>query len=265
MSEQTRIPLIIVHGPTCSGKTTFAGFITKYIGNSKKIVIISTDNYFNDIEEIIDSKGRHYDFDSPAHIDWDGLKRTLLGYGNRDKLIHNQAYSFSTQTSTSEVIQNEFPDLIVLEGIYAFNLFNEEKFDISKLDPYITADLHDSDVLMPNEDLYTLKSLFDYKKILFDINYDMLFSFRCKRDFSTRVIHQDERAFIQKRIAKYMWPAVKHWVLSSQNTYDCKVRGGTHNIEGCMGIMSFLLGALDIVDEGENTCTMKSYISPDKY
>lgn len=240
MSTSKRILLIVVQGPTCSGKTTYAGFLKQQIEPYKNVVIMSTDDYFTSIDSLINEEGKHYDFDSPAHINWESLKSTLLSYGNREELISTREYSFITGKSTPRTIENTFPEVIILEGIYAFNLFNEMIFDMDKINPYVSASETPDDVLIPNKDLNLFHTLFKIPKILLDIDLNTLTSVRLHRDTLLREAQPEELDFIKIRVTDFIWPATQKWVLSPHNTFNYIIVGGSHNAKECAEVSSKL-------------------------
>ncbi len=78
---QSSLKFIALSGPTCSGKTTTAGFLTSKLELlGKNVKIISIDDFFLD-KEIIHERarrdGRHVEMDSVNAIDLDELKNVV--------------------------------------------------------------------------------------------------------------------------------------------------------------------------------------------
>ncbi|MBQ3861931.1 MAG: hypothetical protein II779_15515, partial [Clostridia bacterium] len=66
--------IIALSGPTCSGKTTTAGKLTRRISRAgKRAVVMSIDDFFKDRNDRNVVEGESPDYDSPAAIDLDYL------------------------------------------------------------------------------------------------------------------------------------------------------------------------------------------------
>ncbi|SCY95047.1 nucleoside kinase [Alkaliphilus peptidifermentans] len=115
--------VILIAGPTSSGKTTFAQRLMIQLKvNGIKPVSISLDDYFVDREKTPLDEYGEYDFESLYAIDLDSFNRdlTALLSGDEVKLPH---FNFHTgkreyKGNTLKIMENQ---PIILEGIHALN------------------------------------------------------------------------------------------------------------------------------------------------
>ncbi|OAT79372.1 AAA family ATPase [Desulfotomaculum copahuensis] len=118
-----RIRIVLIAGPSSSGKTTFAQRLaTQLRVNGIHPVPISLDNYFVDRDKTpLDEKG-HYDFESLDAIDRvlfnDHLIKLIQG-----EEIEQPYFNFKTgrREFRGELLKLQETDLIVVEGIHGLN------------------------------------------------------------------------------------------------------------------------------------------------
>ncbi len=81
--SRKEIRYITLSGPTCSGKTTTAGFLIDRLGSAgKSVKVISIDDYYYDRSVLVENArlaGTEIDLDSVKTIDLDELKKAVLG------------------------------------------------------------------------------------------------------------------------------------------------------------------------------------------
>ncbi|ORD96748.1 URK [Hepatospora eriocheir] len=129
-----KIQVYLVQGPSCSGKTTLSKYLyNKLISIDIPTVLLSTDMYYKTFKDKLTyDKIIGYDFDNPAALNWDALSDTFKAYGTRQREIPISSYSFQTKKQEIFKIDNIYPKVIILEGIYSFNLFSKKFFNIKE-------------------------------------------------------------------------------------------------------------------------------------
>jgi len=142
IKNRPQIRVVLIAGPSSSGKTTFAKRLSVQLKVSGlKPVQISLDNYFIDREATPKDENGEYDFESLYALDIDTFNRDIL------KLIDGQEIDmphFSFESGKRYYKGNKFKitnqHIILIEGIHALNpklseqISNDIKFKI-----YISA------------------------------------------------------------------------------------------------------------------------------
>ncbi len=98
-----------------------------------KVLNIKTENYYKSIDMNAE-ESKDYDFNNPAAINWDFLRDTLQGIKNENVWVTQCIFDISNHKCLRLSHKNNFPDVIILNGIYALNLFNDKVFNVSKFD-----------------------------------------------------------------------------------------------------------------------------------
>ena len=106
-------PYIIgIAGPSCSGKTTLAQFLTSALGG----LVVALDSYYLDLSGIPIEERDRRNFDAPEALDLDLMipqLTELAGGGAIDKPV----YRFATHTRAEETVRvSSFADAGVLTG-----------------------------------------------------------------------------------------------------------------------------------------------------
>ncbi|HOZ00355.1 MAG TPA: uridine kinase [Candidatus Syntrophosphaera sp.] len=132
----TKAHLILIGGGTCSGKTTIARAIGKRIADLKT-VIISHDNYYQDLSHLPPEEAAKANFDHPDAIDTPyllrDLKEMLAG-----KAVNVPGYDFATHSRSEGTLCVAGADVVILEGIFA--LYYQELLELSDLKIYVDSD-----------------------------------------------------------------------------------------------------------------------------
>ena len=124
ISSRSHVPrLILVAGPSSSGKTTFTARLTLQLTiNGHRPVAVGVDDYFLPRESTpVDEEGRP-DFERLEAIDTEALNRDLASL-LRGEAVHPPRFDFKTGRSTrlSETLQVGPRTPLILEGIHALN------------------------------------------------------------------------------------------------------------------------------------------------
>lgn len=138
ITERKNIKLILMAGPSSSGKTTSAHKLSLYLKyNGLNSVIISADNYFKEKEEYAKDANGETDFESPDNLDIEllnkQLKCMLLG-----EEVSMPKFNFFTgkKEYKGKLVKLSDEDIIILEGIHCLNdkmtscIENELKYKI---------------------------------------------------------------------------------------------------------------------------------------
>lgn len=142
VQEKKTIRIILISGPSSSGKTTFAQRLSTQLKvNGLKPVPLSLDDYFLNREDTPKDETGQYDFDSLEALDLPLLNEQI------DKLLKGErvevpTFDFVTgrRISTGQTLCLDKDEVLVIEGIHALNprlLPNIDKSKIFKI--YISA------------------------------------------------------------------------------------------------------------------------------
>ncbi len=117
------IRLILIAGPSSSGKTTFSKKLAiqlKVLGRNP--VAISLDNYFVSRELTPRNQDGNYDFEALEAIDIELLNNHLLKLFNGEE-VSMPVFNFHTGRRRSRGVQMKLPQrsVLILEGIHALN------------------------------------------------------------------------------------------------------------------------------------------------
>lgn len=123
INEDRDIKIILISGPTSSGKTTFTNKLKVYLevlGHSP--ITISMDDYFLNRENTPLGKDGEYDFESPYAVDLDLFNKDMYRLLNMED-IPIRKFDFLTGQGeyTDEHIIPEDKNIIMIEGIHALN------------------------------------------------------------------------------------------------------------------------------------------------
>ena len=123
-SNNGSVKIISLAGPTCSGKTTAAGLITKRLGKSGiSVLTVSIDDFYFDrdyLHDLSESKGTgKIDYDSVDTIDLGALKKFIVDISTAGR-AECPIFDFKTGTrsGTRTLIANE-STVLLFEGIQA--------------------------------------------------------------------------------------------------------------------------------------------------
>lgn len=147
ISEDNKIKVVFIAGPSSSGKTTFSQKLEdglKIIG--KRAIHISMDNYFNDLENIPVVNGEK-DYEGLENLDLNlfSSQITNLLHGN-SVIIPEYNFKISKKEfNPNNVLRMMENDMLIIEGIHALNpsvhsLVKEKSFKIY-LAPLVTLGL----------------------------------------------------------------------------------------------------------------------------
>jgi uridine kinase len=122
-SRNKEVKIILISGPSSSGKTTFAKRLAIHlIVNGMKPLNLSLDNYFVDRDNTpLDEYGNH-DYEAVEALDIDLFNQNLLGLLNGEK-VELPRFSFETgmRFYNGETMQMQPENVLIIEGIHGLN------------------------------------------------------------------------------------------------------------------------------------------------
>lgn len=117
------IKLVLIAGPSSSGKTTTSKKLSLYLKNRGiNPFVISTDDYFKDRKDTPKNEKGEYEFDILDALDIDLFNEQITKLLNNEKVII-PTYNFLTgeKEYKNKEISIEDRDLIIIEGIHTLN------------------------------------------------------------------------------------------------------------------------------------------------
>ncbi len=122
-SRKEQVKIILISGPSSSGKTTFAKRLAIHlIVNGMKPLNLSLDNYFVDRDATpLDENGNH-DFEAVEALDISLFNQNLLALLNGEK-IEIPKFSFETGSRfyDGETMHMQDNNVLIIEGIHGLN------------------------------------------------------------------------------------------------------------------------------------------------
>lgn len=122
-SRKERVKIILISGPSSSGKTTFAKRLAIHlIVNGMKPLNLSLDNYFVDREKTpLDEAGNH-DYEAVEALDLELFNKNLVSLLNGEN-VELPRFSFETglRFYNGETMQMHPENVLIIEGIHGLN------------------------------------------------------------------------------------------------------------------------------------------------
>jgi len=187
ISENKKITVIGLTGPTCSGKTTMANIlISKLKRVGKRVHVISLDDFFHDRERLDSmNKEGEIDYDSPDTIDIGLLSECASAILKGDRVVLPK-YDFLTgRRVRGDVVDADEDDTFIFEGIQV--LYPQ----VSSL--FGDNDSYKSIYICPKSEIYAGGKLF--------LPNHIRFLRRLVRDFNFRGASAD--------FTMYLWDSVR--------------------------------------------------------
>jgi uridine kinase len=121
-SRQGQVRLVLVAGPSSSGKTTFSKRLgIQLLANGLRPFSLELDNYFVDREKTPRDEQGEYDYESLGALDVPLFNRDLLRLHNGEKVALPR-YNFRTGLrETGDKVQLRPDHVIIVEGIHGLN------------------------------------------------------------------------------------------------------------------------------------------------
>lgn len=212
------INVIVLHGASASGKSTLARLLMQMFSKVTTVMIINMDSFFKTKNA---QPGGALDFESPATINWEAAHDVLRAIHDQKEYIPQYTYDFETQKSEKlPEIRNSKPKILIVEGIYAMNLFSQLCFDVTK---YSLYDPIGQEHFAKNTHKYPE---FGVLNIKLKICYKRMKQVRIFRDVTER--KQIESQVIMQ-FDQQIWPATEHRVNNKEFHPDVTLIHGSFN------------------------------------
>lgn len=249
--DSNGITVIAIQGPSTSGKSTLAVEIfesLKKLPNSNiKPMLLSIDSFYKDFSDkkhLIDHS--KYDMDNPAAFDWTCFADCVEGYLSKSPIVYNYSYTYAEKKRKEHTLSNENYNVLIVEGIFAHNLFNEEVFDIEKFDCTNSSNNYSIPLI---KNYFKLKNYkFNLFKVFLDIERDIM--------LQTRIIVDYQRDKRPKELSvelfeKQIYPSTVNWVIpTGRLSSDIVIENGTKNIQEVSLFFKILMSYFQIEDDG---------------
>lgn len=115
---QSNVLTIGIAGGSGSGKSTITEMIVNIAGKDN-VNIISSDNYYYDLEDIPEVERAKTNFDHPDSIDFKALSHDIIKLKNFE-VIEMPIYDFKSHTRNEEVLLVNPTRIMIVEGILIF-------------------------------------------------------------------------------------------------------------------------------------------------
>jgi len=116
--------VIGVTGATGSGKTFVIEELKKIF--SPKVVVISQDNYYKNLEELGVERWDRANYDKPESFDNNSLAKDLSNL-KKGHPVHLPVYDFKTHSRLASEVMVKPAQIIIIEGIFIFNILSLRK------------------------------------------------------------------------------------------------------------------------------------------
>jgi len=112
--SKNKLPIILVCGGSCSGKSSFAKLF-------KHALVLSMDHFYVGKDQMVADEKGNYDFDAPESVDIVGCAEAVKELAER-KTVTIPVYDMKTsdRVGTQKVEVPPDTELIVVEGIFSF-------------------------------------------------------------------------------------------------------------------------------------------------
>ncbi|ORD96015.1 UCKA [Hepatospora eriocheir] len=232
--------VILIQGASGSGKSTITSLLLSLLSYLDiNAVSLSTDNYYLSTDSSVTSNGK-YDFDNPAAIDWDAVKKTFIDYGNNSEIIKKRNYSFETEAVSYTEEVNSKPSVILFEGIFSFNIFSDQIFDVNNFNCFELASKHSDEKMFISNDV-DFNAYFDVTRIYLDVDREIIERSRISRYLNNKsrkskpqykgLTDDQALASIKENLEKYVFPSSEKWVSLGKKGADFIIKKGSFSDE----------------------------------
>jgi len=223
--------IVAIQGASCVGKTALTRSVAEMAnGNKIRAVTIHMDDFYKTFPNRHPNDPSIYDFDNPAAYNWGQLRECINGYLEDRAVIRSSTYDKNTMESATIEIENIQPQIIIIEGLYTFNLFNDDIFNIDEFDEYDSSSkLIENEYIRNETKLYkkmkemTGNGTINLITVKMTLDTPTLKSRRFRRD---KTDHNRNEAESAQRYENYILPATERWIYSGRNLkYDLELNG----------------------------------------
>lgn len=228
--------VIAIQGPTTSGKSTIAKMIYEVLQKDDsglcRPALVSLDNFYkgDPFKNIDSSQISSYNFDCPAALDWKSIADCMQQYISGNNEIKSQKYDFSTKKVETTTIKNNCANIIIVEGIFAHNAFNENVFNVEKYSCI--------DITQPSDkNLEYVQNRYEHMKLPMKV-LKIYLNRSCKKEVAEARKKADKdrenksESLSTEIFEKLVWPSTLKWVscngFTSSNS-DLTIENGSRN------------------------------------
>lgn len=270
ISKKENVKMVLIAGPSSSGKTTFARKLALGLRlNGHKPITISADNYFVERKDNPKDEFGNYDFECIEAIDLELFNDHLVRLLNGEKIeVPKFDFFIGTKVYDGTTMQMENGDILIIEGIHCLN---------DRLTQAISKDekvkVYISDLTVLNIDYFNRISTTDtrlIRRIVRDYKfrgYDALSTL--KRWYS---VNRGEEKYIYpfQEEADYMFNSSLIYELAAEKKYAVpllKEIDNTHKEYGEAQRLVQLLECFDDIpdDDIPNTSLLREFIGDSIY
>lgn len=121
--KHPEVKLILIAGPSSSGKTTFAKRLSIQLQASKaKPNVVGLDDYFIDRDKTVRKDSGEFDFESIYALDLEYLNKQLTQLLNGEEVeLPHYDFTRGMRRHSNKIIRLREEDVIVMEGIHGLN------------------------------------------------------------------------------------------------------------------------------------------------
>ena len=215
IDERKEVKMLLIAGPSSSGKTTFAqklGDNLRLIGYNP--IIISMDNYYKEREENYNKETGEYDFESVTSLDVDLFNKQMSDL-SEGKEVDLPRYDFGKGQKVYEnnKLKLKEKDILIVEGIHALN---DEM--TKQVDKKYKFKIYMAPITTLNVDSYVKVSSTDTRMLR-----------RIVRDYNTRKVGVEETLEMWEKIRKgeenniYPFVDTSDYIFNSSLVYEMGV------------------------------------------
>jgi uridine kinase len=195
--------IICIQGISTSGKSTMAEIIYDSLAEAGlRTYLLPLDSFYNHADGAIEDIFE-YDFDNPAALNWDNVFSVVESISSNAPLIPRYART-KRGSELVEHLPNFRPEVLIIEGVNAFNVVEEETLNIGELDPL------DSEKAVENEYIRNSLDLSPFRiiKVHLTLCRSKACSIRIERDKLLRSLAAED---VVRRFSSHVWPATERW------------------------------------------------------
>jgi uridine kinase len=213
--------ILCIQGISTSGKSTMARIVhDALVASGIRTYLLALDIFYSHADGAIEDLFE-YDFDNPSALNWDNVFRVVKAIGSDAPFIPRYARTSRGSELVGQV-PNFMPDVLIVEGVNAFNVVEERIFNVAELDPIDSGKKVESEYVKNSLDLSPFKVI----KIHLALCKSKAASIRVARDGVLRNLSSKD---VLRRFNSQVWPAAERWGWSSTDKERIQVVHGMFN------------------------------------
>lgn len=242
LSNDKKIKVIVIQGPSTSGKTTLTFALHMLLKIAKKTCyILNLDDFY----QTKPKTDEYYDYESPSILQWEKIINVLKGLDSKNQILETYRFKFQDSHSNGPIfIDNPKPEYIIIEGLHSHYLFSDEFFCFDEIKSNKKIEEINFNKAFKQNQL-NFKN-FAVLKIALTFDKERQMEIRSKRDMEER--NRDEERI--KKQLEYLWQSTETWVYNYKKTKPhIIIENGSFNIE-FLGMLKRSLLRYWIQEEG---------------